>query len=732
MAQTVYPDLSFSKNFKLIVKGENNIPLKYPWVGGLNSCQFSTIDLNNDGIKDLFVFDRHGNKILTFINTWTSNTIDYIYAPQYETFFPDIHDWVMLLDYNNDGKEDLFTYANGGISVYKNISDNNSIQFKLITPLLRSLQGKLFSNLLVTNVDYPAITDLDHDGDLDILTFFGLGSFVQYHKNMSMEKYGNSDSLDYVMRSSNWGNFAESPESNKIKLDTVFYFFNKPKKHTGSTFLAFDSDNDQDMDLILGDVDYPNLVKLNNGGTKDSAHIINRDSAFPSNTQPVHMFSFPQPFYIDIDNDQRKDLLVSPFEPGLQTAENFKSIWLYKNIGTKSIPVFTFQKNNFLQDDMIDVGSGAMPVLYDFDHDGLKDLFISNYGYYDTSWYDHGYLNSIFISKISLYKNTGTWTLPEFTLVTNDFADLSNLKLNAIYPTFGDINHDGKSEMLIGNSTGNILYFSNNASTGQSDEFVLADPNFQKINVGEFSTPQLFDLNQDSIFDLVIGERKGKLHYYENTGTKSNPVFKLKNDSLGKVDVTNYKKSWYGYSIPCFIKNSHDSLVLFTGCENGNIGYYKHIENNLNNSFELGENNLLSINEGIRTSVAIDDIDHDGLLDMFVGNYRGGLSFYKGDTNLIHNSITETSTLPCSINIFPNPANDIVTIQFEQTPTDLKNLHISVFNTLNQIVFENKMNESNSISISTVDYPQGFYAIFITGTVNGKVKTGSKKLIVRH
>ncbi|MBL4578584.1 MAG: hypothetical protein JKX74_08930, partial [Flavobacteriales bacterium] len=32
--------------------------LKNPWAGGLNSPQFSQIDLNGDGIKDLFIYER--------------------------------------------------------------------------------------------------------------------------------------------------------------------------------------------------------------------------------------------------------------------------------------------------------------------------------------------------------------------------------------------------------------------------------------------------------------------------------------------------------------------------------------------------------------------------------------------------------------------------------------------------------------------------------------------------
>jgi len=54
-------------------------------------------------------------------------------------------------------------------------------------------------------VIYPAMADIDNDGDLDLLTFFGLGSYVEYHKNLSVEKYGTCDSLDFILTDKCWG-----------------------------------------------------------------------------------------------------------------------------------------------------------------------------------------------------------------------------------------------------------------------------------------------------------------------------------------------------------------------------------------------------------------------------------------------------------------------------------------------------------------------------------------------
>ena len=98
---------------------ENGIIFNSPFAGGINSAQFSEIDLNLDGLMDLVVFDRSGNKIIPFINI----NGDYTYSPIYRDAFPKVHDWLILADYNCDGKNDIYTYSSGGVAIYENISD---------------------------------------------------------------------------------------------------------------------------------------------------------------------------------------------------------------------------------------------------------------------------------------------------------------------------------------------------------------------------------------------------------------------------------------------------------------------------------------------------------------------------------------------------------------------------------------------------------------------------------
>ena len=196
-AQVIY-DYGFKQDISANVTDVNNLPLGNAWSGGLNSCHFSEIDLNLDGNPDLISFDKSGSKLLTFINNGLADSISYTFAPYYRKFFPELYGWVKIIDYNGDQKNDIFTYTSGGIKVFKNISET-SLKFKLQYAILNSDMGSIISNIGVTYDDYPAIYDIDGDGDLDILTFFGLGTFIEMHKNLSQELYGNNDTLIYEL-----------------------------------------------------------------------------------------------------------------------------------------------------------------------------------------------------------------------------------------------------------------------------------------------------------------------------------------------------------------------------------------------------------------------------------------------------------------------------------------------------------------------------------------------------
>lgn len=738
-AQTTL-DFGFTKSFSVQVYDADNTVLKNAWAGGLNACQFNAMDLNQDGTNDLVLFDRHGNRLLTFENAGISNQISYLYKPEYESSFPRFNDWLIIADYNGDGLDDLFTYSLGyaGIKVYKNTS-SKKISFDLVVPkYLKSKQGSIYTNILVTYADCPAIVDLDRDGDLDILTFYGLGLFVELHKNMSIEKYGNADSLIYEKVDFCWGKFAESPESNIIKLDTCLNssYLAKEPKHTGSTFLVQDLNGDGLDDLLLGDVDYPNVILLTNGGTSDEALMISQTNEFPEQS-PLNLVSFPVLKTLDVNNDQKKDLLASSFDPSLLKSEVTESAWLYLNNGSNNTPDFQLQSRNFLQDQMIDAGAASLPVLHDFDNDGLTDLFIGNYGNLDTSYYDEfQILQCRYRSKLAYYKNTGTLTQPVFKVIDTDFANISSIfpdddPVTGLFPTFGDVDADGDEDLITGNGTGTLFYFENQSISYNDPVFVLISDNYQQIDVGAFSTPQLIDLTGDNLLDLAIGNQNGTLTFYRNTGTSTQAEFTFTTDSLGKVNVRDPNLSYSGYSVPCFFKSFDNKLGLIVGSESGKISYYKDIENNLLGQFTKTDDAYTWVSEGIRTAPALGELNGDEFPDLIVGNYAGGLGFYQGKTPSPFNIDESNNIKSYQYEIYPNPADDRVHIRFSEM-VDLTDAEmISIYGNTTKILTRSKQNYQDEFSFELPEnLISGIYVLKLIFIKDHKLCTITHKLLI--
>lgn len=635
----------------------NQIP--NPWSGGLNNIQTGAIDLNNDGSNDLVVFDKHGNRLLPFV--FSENTGQYLYAPEYIDFFPPVNSLFQLHDYNGDAKPDLFTYTTGGIMVYRNITDTDLKFEKAVKQFITSLQGEIFTNLLITNVDYPALKDLDTDGDLDIITFWGLGSFIELHKNMSIEIYGTADSLLFHKIDYCWGEFAEHPESNNIILDTCTDFKNTPRhnRHTGSTLSLVDINNDGLEDLLLGDVDYLNLQALINGGNNMHAEMTSVIDSFPSNA-PISLHTFPVVQQLDIYNDGMPDLIVSSFDPGMTKSSGKESIWLY----TKTNGQYLLKTKNFLQNTMIDAGIGSYPVFEQLTSDTSIDLVVGNFGTISNSFYNsNGQLITEFVSKLQFYKNTSRAAVPAFELVDDDFANLSVLNKTALIPAFTDFNNDNLPDLLIGTSDGQLLLF---FCTGYSNGIPEYNMQYQIVasdaSAKHFS-PTCTDLDNDGLTDILAGKEDGKISFYRNKGTKVNPSFQLVTDYYGQINVTETGVSYTGFSTPA-IYNNKGKLQLFVGSESGRIFYYPQLPLNHYDEATYEEDVFSTLQDGIRTSISMRDINADTYPDLVIGNFSGGLKLFKGKMGEPHDipeNITDQSNE--RLVIVPNPANQKIQIK---------------------------------------------------------------------
>ncbi len=186
----------FSIDASVPVSGAGG-PLTNPWTGGLNAPQFSKMDVDLNGTEDMVVFDRSTNKISVFLASGNSTAPSYRHAPWLESLFPPLQYWMLLVDYDGDGRKDIFTWTDGGIKIYRQQIINSRPSWEVASDLLMTLGFTGPVNLYVSTADIPAITDLDNDGDLDILVAAPTGHIIEYHQNLSVEKYGHTRILEY-------------------------------------------------------------------------------------------------------------------------------------------------------------------------------------------------------------------------------------------------------------------------------------------------------------------------------------------------------------------------------------------------------------------------------------------------------------------------------------------------------------------------------------------------------
>jgi hypothetical protein len=74
----------------------------------------------------------------------------------------------------------------------------------------------------------------------------------------------------------------------------------------------------------------------------------------------------------------------------------------------------------------------------------------------------------------------------------------------------------------------------------------------------------------------------------------------------------------------------------------------------------------VSWREGGMSAPAIADMNGDGLYDVVMGNYAGGVSFFMGDSNVsTWNSVMHDETI---VSLFPNPAENSLTLKTDFAP----------------------------------------------------------------
>ena len=705
----------------------NGSVVSHGFNGGTNNPQLHRTDLNNDGILDLYYFDKVGNVSMPYLYD-NSVGMNYQFAPAYAESFPDMQRFVLLRDYDGDGIDDIFALdaesGGAGMQVHKGMYVNDTLSFDRVDLCCNTFNVIYYEgnsgpiNLLVPSTDYPAIDDMDGDGDLDILTFSQAGFKVDYFKNMSVERGFGRDSLQFIREDNCWGGFSEQGVTKAIDLavdeNTCASGFmgskpnedpSKGPKHAGSTISIRDVNGDGAAEAFLGDISYANITKLDNGGMSTADAWMNaQDNDFPSADIPVDISIFPASFFLDLDNDGLTDFVAASHNIG--NTEDYESVWFYKNVGTETNMQFELQTKSAFVESSIDLGTGAHPTFVDENADGLLDIVVGNFTYYVE-----GGAND---SRLFLFRNIGTSTSPAFELVDDnwlDFKALNPAEFN-FSPTFGDIDMDGDLDLLVGSENGQLLFAENTSGANNPMTFGTIQTNYASIDVGIGAAPFLYDINDDNFPDLLIGERSGNVNFHVHNGTGAGPSFDMMPDEgfFGMFDVRQ-SNGFGGRSTPAIIEVESE-LLYFSGSESGNIFQYKDVSI-VDNTSTLVSEEYESIKAGWNTHPALADINGDGKVDLLLGNQRGGLTLFT--TNLVSNDVAviDIDKIDSGISIYPNPSTGIFNILIE----DLRsNGRLEIYQANGQLILNRRITASNEVDLSSL--PEGVY-FFKMVTNNG-------------
>ncbi len=696
------------------VFGQNNF--SSPYFGGFDNVQFSNIDLNRDGVQDIVGFDRWGEIVIPFVRIGE----DWVYSPEYEDIFPeDIKHWMLLLDFDKDGITDIFCskyVAGSGIRVFKGSyntewgfdehlfhdPEDNTLTNELI---YLNLSGRM-RNLEVPTADVPCFADIDFDGDIDVLAFQELGNNIYFFKNTSMERGFGTDSLLFQLDKKCWGGVSES------LLGSELFLSNQPGDcasgltgqedsiaaatvHATSTLAAYDVDRDGDMDIFVGDADLDSLSYLTNQPEGGVDWFRMQTRLFPSPQDAISLPSFVVPFFVDVNNDGREDMINASNQ-----FLNAKNVVPIKSYVQEESGDFSLYRDDWIREIGVDFGSNSAPVFYDVDQDGLIDIVLGNYAEYEA-----GRVRA----SLFYFRNTGTRTSPEFTLIDNDwlnFKDFEKAYFN-LKPTFGDLDSDGDDDLIVGTNEGRLVYVENIG--GANNAFVAADKqdNYMNIQVSLNASPQIIDLSDDGLNDLVIGNDLGYLNFFENTGSgntaffDSDPSAGRNSETLGNVRVTDSQSQFTARSVPWFV-NSPDGLHCYIGNVNGNVRVFTDISIDGSDWTEVSSP-LNNIDVGRNVAVSLANLDDEDELEVIVGNQRGGIAIFE--TEVLSPS-SELLTLDADFRIFPNPTSRDLFVYFGDTGRHSSRLEI--FDAQGKRFGSFKL-ESGEQRINVSHYPTGVY-----------------------
>jgi hypothetical protein len=622
-------------------------------------------DFNNDGLIDLFFASNQAQNKM-FLNAGKLKFRDVTAAAG----LPRDNGWstgVSIVDINNDGLQDIYVCRVGN---YGPLKSHN--QFLICTGIDKDGVPHYTDKAKEMGLDFSgfstqaAFLDYDLDGDLDLFllnhsvhengTFHPRSQFLGTYHPLSGDRLFRNDLV--TNSNSLAGRFTDVTQQSGINSSAIGY---------GLGIAVSDINLDGYPDIYIGNDFHENdylYINQHNGTFKEDL-----------NSCIMHTSQFTMGVDIaDVNNDGFSEVITMdmlPADPYILKRSLGEDAYDIFNLKIKNGYNYQYTRNNLQLNErngtFSEVGlySGVYATDWswaalwmDFDNDGLKDLFISNG--IPKRMNDIDYINYISNEEIQNKLRTDKIRekdmalidkFPQIKIPNKFFKNTGNLAFTDLEqqvsenkPTFSngavyaDLDNDGDLDVVVNNINDPALIYENKSNDKHDKAFVeikLKGPanniNAVGAKVAMFANGQIYLYEKQGVHGFLsgmempmhIGLDKIKadsvfLIWPDNTcqsiniaGNKEHPVFTWQK-GLPAFDyrlITSYKKS-----TATSLTNITDSVQL----------QYLHTENHFPEfDREPLMPHMLST-EG--PALAVGDLNNDGLEDVFVGSAKWKMS----------------------------------------------------------------------------------------------------------
>ncbi len=522
-------------------------------------------DLDNDGDADL-ILGTGGGQLLVYDNdspggsnggegsvAFRSHVEPLLPTPKRAFSAP------ALADVDGDGDLDLLLGdRNGRLELIRNAGSR-------LAPAWRSA-SLFFARIDVGSMSVPVLSDVDGDGDLDLLVGNSLGNVIYYQND------GDARAANYGLRSVRFGGL-------------------KVGGHASPAIFPWNPEGAPDLVTGAGSGQLFSAVR------NEAISIEAQNAWLPEGPawRGIRAEGYSAPHFVDLTGDGRPDLLMG-------TGEGTLALWRYEG----SLPLDQLARaqrprvSNALPE-------GAEAQGFVFEQEGRESTAaISN----------------------DLEERSGVSVRQRRDLPQDPIFQPENSAIAALptgrnsFPAFADLNGDGSPDLLVGTAAGKLFHFANGGPK-ENPEWRLVTEAFAEYAHGRNAAPVFHDVDGDGDPDLAVGNESGRVSYWENLGPPAAPEFRHRPEGLKAVKVGKN-------AVPVFADLDGDGTAeLLVGNLKGSIFLYRRNAGGGPLDYALVERRFVGVDAGINATPSLADITIDRRPELLVGSDQGAIFVFQ-------------------------------------------------------------------------------------------------------